>query len=162
MKKPTIREMRWTNKGFIKSHSYNRFEAKADSSLFLCQSDENFELNFKIKQSNGEQGFIVSLTDSTYFSIIVKDIIVVRTSIKGYVSECNIQLDPSMVDENNFVTLKVIRNCDTITYCTKLDDTYKNVAKAILPGAKLALSFGFILQGNELLSVQDFYYSKNN
>ncbi|MBK5200175.1 MAG: hypothetical protein JJE21_01425 [Spirochaetaceae bacterium] len=161
MKKPTIREMRWTNKGFIKSNSYNRFEAKAEDSLFLCESDENFEINCKIKQSKSNQGFIISLTDSTYFSIIVKTEIVINSSIKGYKTQCSFPITPYL-EKNEYIKLKVIRNCDIINYYLEFNSTFESVAKAFLPGAKVALSFGFILQDNELLSVQDFYYSKIN
>lgn len=161
MKKPTIREMRWSNKGFIISHSYNRFEAKAENSLFLCESDENFEINCNIKQSQSDQGFIISLTDSTFFSILVKSKIVINSTIKGYKTQCSFPITPYL-QNNKYIKLKVIRNYDIINYYLEFNSDYENIATAILPGAKCALSFGFILQDNELLSVQDFYYSKNN
>lgn len=159
MKKPTIREMRWTNKGFIKSHSYNKFESKAQDSMFLGESDEDFEITCSIKQSKNEQGFIICLTDSTYFSILVTDNIVINTSIKGYKTKCNIPITP-FLDNNEYIKLKVVRNCDEIEYYLELQSKYEFIAKSILPGAKLALSFGFVFKNNEILSVQDFYYNK--
>lgn len=164
MKKPTIREMKWLNKGFVKGHSYNRFIAKADDSLFLTESDESFELTCSIKQSSVDQGFIVSLTDLTYFSIAISEQIKITTSIKGYSSTVYFDI-AQYLNNKSFTEFKMDRQEDTIRYYLKNKDGYQQVAQATLNGAKDAISFGFFLNSNIEMTVEDFSYirkSQNN
>lgn len=159
MKKPTIREMEWLNKGFIKSHSYNRFEAKSQDSLFLLASDERFDVNFNIKKTTENQGFIIRLTPQTFFSIAISDRIKVTTSIKGYSS--TVFFDSfKYLDEKSFAKFKLERRGNNFSYLLKNQNEYEIVANARLNGAEDAISFGFFMKDNTLLKVEEFYYTK--
>jgi hypothetical protein len=161
MKKPTIREMKWQNTGFIKNHSYNRFEAKANDSLFLVESDEQFEVSCKIKQTSTNQGFLTSLTQKTFFSIAISDNIEVTTSIKGYSSTVFFDIT-QYLDEQAFVQFKMERLENCFSYYLKSNNEYKLVAKATLNGSSDAISFGFYMKDNIYLQVEDFFYKRNN
>ena len=157
MKKPTIREMKWLNKGFVKSYSYNRFTAKADDALFLVESDESFELTCSIKQSSVDQGFIVSLTDQTYFSMAVSEQVKITTSIKGYSSTVYFDIT-QYLNNKTFVEFKMDRKENTIIYFLKNKDGYQQVAQATLNGTEDAISFGFFLNSNIEMTIENFSY----
>jgi hypothetical protein len=159
MKKPTIREMRLLNNGFIKNHSHNRFEAKAKNSLFLVESDERFEVSCSIQKSAANQGFITSLTPQTFFSIAISDRVKVTTSIKGYSSTVFFDIT-QYLDEKSFVKFKMVRNGNNFSYYLKCKDEFQIVAETALNGANDAISFGFFLKDNTFLKVENFYYKK--
>jgi hypothetical protein len=159
MKKPTIREMKFLNNGFIKNHSYNSFEAKAKDSLFLLESDERFDVSCKIHKTAVNQGFTVSLTPQTFFSIAISDRVKVTTSIKGCSSTVFFDIT-QYIDEQSFVQFKMVRKDNNFSYYLKSKNEYQVVAKAALNGASDAISFGFFMKDNTFLKVEDFYYKR--
>lgn len=159
MKKPTIREMRWIDKGFIKNFSYNRFEAKANNSLFITESNENFEVTCKILKTSSDQGFVINVTPQTYFSITISQEIKINTSIKGYSSTTYLN-NTQYLDNNLFVQFKIVRIDNSFSFFLWNKDHYQLISNAKLNGANNAISFGFIMKNNIYLKVEDFYYKR--
>ena len=154
MKKITPREMKWINKGNIKSLSYNRFEAKGNDSYFLAISDEDFEFNSSISLKNRNVSLVVSITEKTFFSLDLNNEIFITTSFSGYKSKTKI--NSSFFETKDFLKTKLLRELDTFSFF--IEDTL--IAKATLPAAKDAISFGYYFTNNEYIEVKDILYVK--
>ncbi len=154
MKKITPREMKWINKGYIKSLSYNRFEAKGNDSYFLAVSDEDFEFINSLSLKNKNVSLIISITEKTFFSLNIEKEAFITTSINGFQSIVN--LNSSIYDNKDYLQIKIIREKESFSFL--IEDEL--VSKATLPAASNAISFGYHFTNNEFVKVRDILYIK--
>jgi hypothetical protein len=154
MKKITPREMKWINKGFIKSLSYNRFEAKGNDSYFLAVSDEDFEFISSVSLLNRNVSLIISITEKTFFSLNIEKDAFITISINGFKSIVN--LNSSIYDNKDYLKIKIVREKDSFSFF--IEDEL--ISKATLPASLDAISFGYCFTNNEFVKVKDILYIK--
>ena len=154
MKRITVREMKWINKGNYRNLKYDRIEAKGNDSFLYAISDENFNFYSTHYKTENEYSLYIPISDITFIKFDLNKTLTLTTSIKGYISVNNYSNLIKDLDESFSLSLK--REED---YIYIFINDYM-ISKVNLTAAKNAISFGFLFNNKEFVKIDNIKYNK--
>ncbi len=154
MKRITVREMKWINKGNYKNLSYDTIEAKGKNSFLYAISDENFTFKSTHYKTENNYSLYIPISDITFIKFDLNTSLFLTTSIKGYKVVNNFSSILNN-DEQSF-SLSINREADNINI--SINDTI--ISKVNLPAAKKAISFGFLFNNKDFVKIDKIKYDK--
>ena len=154
MKRITVREMKWINKGNYRNLKYDRIEAKGNDSFLYAISDENFNFYSTHYITENEYSLYIPISDITFIKFDLNTSLSLTTSIKGYKVVNNFSNLIKDLDESFSLSLK--REED---YIYIFINDYM-ISKVNLPAAKNAISFGFLFNNKEFVKIDNIKYNK--
>lgn len=160
MKKPTLREMRWINKGIEEHKSYNKITAKADDAILASTSNEDFIITCSVEKNQAKHGLIISHTEKTFCSISANEKIEVILSNNSFQSSFNLSGN-EFLKENRYYNFQIKRNKDSFLFQVQMDQEYIDIANISLPGCLDAITFGLFFKNNINCSFFDFKYQRD-
>lgn len=154
MKKITLREMKWINKGKYKSLSYNKIEAKGNNSFLYGISNEDFIFSSSHKLTSQNYSLYISITDKTFIKLDINNNLILNISINGY--ESNTIINNENIINYNSLLIEIEREQNNIKL--KINNIF--ISSVYLPAAMDAISFGFLFNNKEFVEISDVKYSK--